>query len=178
MGQHNDGSHSYMISTWEPEIAQKIQRSLKNRSSDSSQPYMVCLVGIPGGGKSVSSQLLVNLLEQDDGGNEEEKTKTSVTIMPHDGYHIPLENLWQMPNAENAVYRRGAPDTFDPAALKRDLERIRFGNEDMITVPGFDHAQGDPEPDQHVFDRRRHNVVICEGLVRKIYVGECKGSRL
>jgi pantothenate kinase len=34
----------------------------------------------------------------------------------------------------------------------------------LITLPGFDHRRGDPEPDKHVFDRHRHKVVVCEGL--------------
>lgn len=52
--------------------------------------------------------------------------------------------------------------TFDPAALKRDLKRIRCAfEEELITVPGFDHGRGDPEPDQHAFfDRNHHKVVI------------------
>jgi pantothenate kinase len=37
-------------------------------------------------------------------------------------------------------------------------------NESLITLPGFDHHRGDPVPDKHVFDRHRHQVVICEGL--------------
>jgi pantothenate kinase len=87
-------------------------------------------------------------------------------IMPHDGYHYPLTQLRAMPHADDLVYRRGAPDTFDAAALCRDLNRIRNNenNEAYISLPGFDHAKGDPEPDQHVFDRSRHNIVICEGL--------------
>lgn len=91
----------------------------------------------------------------------------SVMICPHDGYHYPLEQLKQFPNPDDMIYRRGAPDTFDPQALHRDLERIRHGNDDsmIIMVPGFDHAKGDPEPDSHVFDRSKHSVVICEGLV-------------
>jgi len=85
-------------------------------------------------------------------------------IMPHDGYHYALDRLRLFANAEDAIYRRGAPDTFDPVALHRDLTRIRDGPEDFITVPAFDHAKGDPEPDRHAFDRHQHSVVVCEGL--------------
>ena len=78
-----------------------------------------------------------------------------------------LDVLDAAPDADAAVYRRGAPDTFDPTGLIRDLKRIRgesTTNEDVVKVPGFDHAKGDPEPDAHVFDRLQHEVVICEGL--------------
>ena len=65
---------------------------------------------------------------------------------------------------QDAVYRRGAPDTFHAEGLKRDLERIRCGDECKVALPGFDHARGDPEEAAHQFCRDSHNVVICEGL--------------
>jgi pantothenate kinase-related protein Tda10 len=76
-----------------------------------------------------------------------------------------MEQLSKFPNADDAIYRRGASDTFDPASLARDLERIAHGHEPMVRIPGFDHAMGDPVPDQHQFEREKHRVVICEGLV-------------
>jgi pantothenate kinase len=152
--------------SWEPEIAKQIQMAVdgrrrpedanSNSNSNRTQPYMVAIVGIPGGGKSVSSFLVTHLLEEQ--GIES-------MIMPHDGYHYPLEHLKMFPNPHDVIYRRGAPDTFDPQALQRDLERIRTGDEEVIKVPGFDHSKGDPEPDAHMFDRTRHQVVLCEGLV-------------
>jgi len=119
------------------------------------RPYMVALVGTPGSGKSVSSMILANILDN---------MGLQTCIMPHDGYHYPLSTLRLWPDPHDAIYRRGAPDTFDPEALHRDLIRIRDGDEDIIAVPGFDHAKGDPEPDRHIFDRANHKVVLCEGL--------------
>ena len=188
--------------SWEPELAQqiadmvKVKEDASNISSSSScrkYPYcMVGLCGIPGSGKSVSSLLLANALET---------LGLECMIMPHDGYHYPLETLQTFPHAEDAIYRRGAPDTFDAQALLRDLQRIRpliqeeeqqpqqqedkkdnnvdLGNpqeqqdkddekddnmEQWIRLPGFDHGKGDPEPGVHIFDRQKHQVVICEGL--------------
>ena len=85
-------------------------------------------------------------------------------VMPFDGYHIPMAQLAAQPNAKDLIYRRGAPDTFDHERLHRDLLRIRDGEESVIPVPGFDHAQGDPEEGAHHFDRFQHKVVLCEGL--------------
>jgi len=34
----------------------------------------------------------------------------------------------------------------------------------VVSVPGFDHAKGDPTEDQHTFVRAQHKIVICEGL--------------
>jgi pantothenate kinase len=87
-----------------------------------------------------------------------------VLIDCRDGYHLSLEELAKLPDADEKIYRRGATDTFNPAALARDLERIAHGKEATVHIPGFDHALGDPVTDQHVFERERHRVVICEGL--------------
>ena len=85
-------------------------------------------------------------------------------VMPMDGYHHPVSVLESFPNPVDAIYRRGAPDTFDPASLEKDLERIVNGDETTVSIPGFDHARGDPEPNQHTFDRSKHKIVICEGI--------------
>ena len=167
------GRDSYEHS-WEPDVAHRISNDISKLNQEErdepqqKQPYMIALVGIPGGGKSVSALLLANLLE--------EQCSLSTMIMPHDGYHYPLEQLKLFPNPDDVIYRRGAPDTFDPQSLLRDLKRIRYGAanatrdsdgnvENIIFVPGFDHGIGDPQPEAHCFDRSRHQIVICEGLV-------------
>lgn len=144
-----------IVGTWEKEMAQTIIEQMKQNPTQ--RPYIVGLVGMPGSGKSASAFLLANALEQ--------KGIMSMT-MPHDGYHYTVDYLKSFVHSDDVIYRRGAPDTLDPASLYRDLDRIRNNTmgEDMIKVPGFDHAKGDPEPDQHVFDRHHHDVVICEGL--------------
>jgi pantothenate kinase len=152
---------SAFVGGWEAEMAQHIQKEMQ--AAPDRLPYMVAVVGTPGSGKSISSLLLANELEQQCG--------LPCMVLPHDGYHYTLDYLKQsFPNADDAIYRRGAPDTFDPHALKRDLDRIRDnsssseGEELLITLPGFDHHRGDPEPEKHAFDRHRHKVVVCEGL--------------
>jgi len=125
------------------------------RSAAQARPYMCALVGMPGSGKTVSAFLLANRLEEEG---------FPTMILPHDGYHYTLDYLRTFPHAEDLVYRRGAPDTFDPHALHRDLARIRDGTEELIRLPAFDHSRADPEPDTHAFDRHRHKIVLCEGL--------------
>mmetsp|Transcript_15841 Transcript_15841/g.43725 ORF Transcript_15841/g.43725 Transcript_15841/m.43725 type:complete len:252 (-) Transcript_15841:730-1485(-) len=139
--------------TWEADAAQQIHTALQNTST--TKPFMVCVVGIPGSGKSVSCFLLASALES---------LQLPCMIMPHDGYHYTMAHLKTLHDADDRIYRRGAPDTFDPRTLLHDLQRIRDGDEAMVTVPAFDHAVGDPEPDKHIFDRKQHRVVICEGL--------------
>merc|ERR1712151_905529 len=114
---------------------------------------MVGIVGNPGSGKSVSSLILSDLLAD-----------KGCVVMPHDGYHIKMDELKKWKNSEAAIYRRGAPDTFNPKALKTDLERIRYGEESFVSVPGFDHACGDPNDDAYCFTRDEHKILFCEGL--------------
>mmetsp|Transcript_17475 Transcript_17475/g.29019 ORF Transcript_17475/g.29019 Transcript_17475/m.29019 type:complete len:534 (-) Transcript_17475:26-1627(-) len=138
--------------SWEEGVAAKIRKDLETRSAD--EPYMVSIVGGPGSGKTTSCGVLLDLLED-----------LGCMMIPFDGYHYPMRELQKMPNATDLIYRRGAPDTFDAAKLKKDLERIRSGtSETIIRTPGFDHAVGDPAPDEHEFDRTKHRVVLCEGL--------------
>jgi pantothenate kinase len=85
-------------------------------------------------------------------------------VLPFDGYHIPIDNLKKMPNSTDLIYRRGAPDTFDPELLAADIDRIRDSTDELIKIPGFDHSNGDPEPDAHQFRRSLHKIVMCEGL--------------
>lgn len=144
---------SAFLGTWEPDLAERICKDMA--VNPDRLPYMVALVGTPGSGKSISSFLLANKLEEQD---------IACMVMPHDGYHYTMDYLKTFPDADDFIYRRGAPDTFDPHALKRDLDRVRDGDEEVIKLPAFDHARGDPEPDTHVYDRNQHKVVLCEGL--------------
>ena len=136
--------------SWEPEAAKTI-RDMASRH-EQERPFLVGVVGIPGSGKSTSCGVLESLLGPDG------------IVIPMDGYHYRLDALRQMDRPDERVYRRGAPDTFDPQALIKDLSRIVTGNESTVSIPGFDHAVGDPTPDQHTFVRGQHPIVICEGL--------------
>jgi len=121
---------------------------------------MCAVVGIPGSGKTTSASILADMLSS----TLDEGPDRACFLMPFDGYHIPLEQLRALPNAADAVYRRGAPDTFDADALVTALHKIRYGTDPSLAIPGFDHAKGDPEEGQHTFDRVKHPIVIVEGL--------------
>jgi pantothenate kinase len=143
--------------TWEPEVAAGIRKSCEETvpttEEEEDRPYMVAVVGIPGSGKTTSAFILQEMLEN-----------LGCLVMPFDGYHYPLADLENFPNPVDAKYRRGAPDTFDSEALRRDLEKIRFGKGEKLYIPGFDHGVGDPEKDKYVFRRYQHKIVLCEGL--------------
>ena len=143
--------------TWEPEIAQIISNIvLKNKDAGSKKPVMVGVVGMPGSGKTTSSNILRSILT--------ETYKVSCIVLPMDGYHFSIAQLKAMENPADVIYRRGAPDTFDANTLQKDLSRIRNEDEKEVFIPGFDHEVGDPNPNEHVFKRSIHKVVIIEGL--------------
>eukprot|EP01083_Nonionella_stella_P272271 923196_1 len=150
-------AHAEETRTWEPKIAEQIIKLLEERRkvSENDAPLLVGVVGIPGCGKSTSSGILSSILTANEINN---------IIMPMDGYHYSLAQLQKFNNPEEAVYRRGAPDTFDSGGLENDLRKIRDGKEEVVHMPGFDHAKGDPEPKKFLFERHKHSVVICEGL--------------
>lgn len=143
----------YIILTWEGDVEQHVREALAQR--DPSTPFMVGVCGIPGSGKSVSSEILTQNLQD-----------VGCALLPADGYHFYKKDLEAKTNGVDLLWRRGAPDTFDAAGLVRDLQRIRFGrtNDDECLIPGFDHAKGDPTPAEHAFRRAEHRVVVCEGL--------------
>ena len=183
--------------SWEPEMAQLIhskmnqqnyqmmQSSSDEEDSATRRPFIVALVGIPGSGKTSSAQILSQLLESKLSSSTSSKP-SPVMVMPMDGYHLPLAVLKSQPNSKDLIYRRGAPDTFDPRSLLKDLKQIRqcgkrnrsnsdinknndsstTNNTDTHTVhiPGFDHAKGDPEPNAYTYKRDQHSIIICEGL--------------
>lgn len=145
--------------TWEFEAKDLIEKLLlhKQQEAESDRPLMVAIVGIPGSGKSTSTEIIAGLLGP------------HCLAMPFDGYHYSMAQLRACQNAQDLIWRRGAPDTFDAARLQRDLHRIRYGSNDKeedarIYLPGFCHGAGDPTPNQHCFDRRQHNIVLTEGL--------------
>lgn len=149
---------SNLVVTWEPAVAEILDRM--QRLSNPSRPFLVGLVGIPGSGKSTSAEIVTTLL----GGLDDSYNDDRAIVMPMDGYHISLQELAESDNAADLIYRRGAPDTFDPAALFEKLNEIAYGDAETVTLPGFDHAQGDPVPNQHTFTRSKNKIVLVEGI--------------
>jgi pantothenate kinase len=86
-------------------------------------------------------------------------------FVPMDGFHLTRETLAAMPNAEEAIARRGAPFTFDPNGLLRLVESLRIpldSESKSIFAPSFDHAVKDPvENDIEILPTDR--IVIIEG---------------
>ncbi len=106
-------------------------------------PWLVAIVGIPGSGKSTVARAVAS-------------RSPGAVVVPMDGYHLPRAAL-----SADGLARRGAPDTFDPAALRRDLARLQETGRGIF--PAFDHASKDPEPGAVVVPAGCP-LVIVEGL--------------
>ena len=154
--QHHTNNSKMFLPTWEPKIAQIVSQMVFKNKDERERPILVGVVGMPGSGKTTSSSILASVLE--------ENYNISSIVLPMDGYHFPISYLKTMEDPEDVIYRRGAPDTFDANSLREHLFKIRNGSDNVVSIPGFDHEVGDPNPNEHLFKRESHQVVIVEGL--------------
>ena len=86
--------------------------------------------------------------------------------MPLDGYHLTRKQLSEMPNAEEAIFRRGAAFTFDAQSYLKMVDKLRQPIEattSTIYAPSFDHSVKDPI-ENDIGIPRTARVVIFEGL--------------
>ncbi len=104
---------------------------------ESGKPrILVGLAGIPGSGKSTLAASLQEMVNATAGPG-------TFVALGMDGFHLTKERLRALPNPEEAFRRRGAPWTFDPAALALRLQSLRQSDR-PVPWPGFQHEVGDP----------------------------------
>ncbi|KAJ8103522.1 P-loop containing nucleoside triphosphate hydrolase protein [Lipomyces tetrasporus] len=131
-------------------------------SAPADQRVLIAVSGIPGSGKTTLGNAVyqrVNNLWNDRSGTR------IAAFVPMDGFHLTRETLASMPNAEEAIARRGAPFTFDPNGLLLLVEGLRRpldSESKSLFAPSFDHAVKDPvEDDIEILPTDR--IVIIEG---------------
>jgi pantothenate kinase len=87
-------------------------------------------------------------------------------VVPLDGYHLTRKQLSEMPNAEEAIFRRGAAFTFDAESYYQMVKKLRQSIEattGTIYAPSFDHSVKDPvQNDIGIPPTAR--IIIFEGL--------------
>jgi len=148
----------------------------KLQATETSARLLIAVAGIPGSGKTTLASTVaqgVNDLHHDQFHKQYPNSPSKgpdqpdiASVVPLDGYHLTRKQLSEMPNAEEAFYRRGAAFTFDGDAFVKLVRKLRKPIElgtNTIHAPSFDHAVKDPvEDDIHVAPTTR--VVILEGL--------------
>jgi pantothenate kinase len=118
---------------------------------------LVALAGAPGSGKSTLARDLAAEVNRRAGLH-------AMVALGMDGFHLPKAALRAMPNAAAALARRGAPWTFDPAAMAAQLDVLRHSaGVTWCGWPAFEHGTGDPVPRANAVAPPTR-VVLVEGL--------------
>ncbi|KAF7544811.1 hypothetical protein G7Z17_g9656 [Cylindrodendrum hubeiense] len=122
-------------------LSQRIIRQFALKKSECQNRLLIALAGPPGSGKSTIADKVVQQVESMPSG-------PSIVAVSVDGFHLSRATLRSLPNAMEALARRGAPWTFDGAAAAKLVEQLRDGaGKYLVTAPTFDHAVKDPVPD-------------------------------
>ena len=134
----------------------------KFQQTDNSRRLLIAIAGIPGSGKTtLASTLASNLntiyhneaharspnLPKVDADHPDPSQPDIAVAVPLDGYHLTRKQLSEMPNSEEAIFRRGAAFTFDAGGYYALVEKLRKPLEattSTIRAPSFDHAKKDP----------------------------------
>ncbi|KAM5354423.1 hypothetical protein ACJ41O_001072 [Fusarium nematophilum] len=118
-------------------LAHRIHQKWTHKQSPSR--LLIALAGPPGSGKTTIAHRIVSHVAALPSG-------PSIVAISADGFHLPLATLRSLPNASEAIARRGAPWTFDAAAVAAMVRRLRVPGE-VVACPTFDHAVKDPVED-------------------------------
>jgi pantothenate kinase len=123
---------------------------------------LVGISGLPGSGKSVTAATLARVL--DILGQERGDRAIYLSL---DGFHFP--NAWlethMGPDYDGHLVPlrqiKGAPSTFDAAAVAERLARVRAG-EESVPFPTYSRLLHDPVPDA-VMVTAAHRLIVFEG---------------
>ncbi|CBV42373.1 nucleoside triphosphate hydrolase [Halomonas elongata] len=130
-----------------PNIHEVTTRVLE--AAGESRRFIVALAGPPAAGKSFLSGWLCRELNARQAG--------CAAVVPMDGYHYDNAVL----EPRGLVPVKGAPETFDCAGLKHDLQRIRR-TDGSVAVPVFDRALDLARAGGRLITLE-HRIVIVEG---------------
>lgn len=143
-----------------PHLADPLGRLLallkKSSLQANRQRVVVAMAGLPGSGKSTSAKLLVQAVNQRLGAAQ-------AIALGMDGFHLTKAQLAAFADPQAALTRRGAPWTFDAAALASRLQQLRATPAVTVAWPGFEHGVGDPVPNALQIDPAVRLLVV-EGL--------------
>ncbi|CUM64157.1 uncharacterized protein PRCAT00001749001 [Priceomyces carsonii] len=146
------------ITLYSDQIGELVDRTLKIYNSKlKAQPnsrVLICLAGVPGSGKSTLSSYVVNELNK----------HVSAVVLPQDGFHLYRHELKELPNSEEAIFKRGAPFTFNSLAfleLVKKLDDPAYLDK-TIAAPSFSHELKDPSEGKIIITGDT-NIIVIEG---------------
>ncbi|KAL2278172.1 hypothetical protein FJTKL_14597 [Diaporthe vaccinii] len=131
----------------EPTYQLLVDRVIHKWSEKPHDRILIALAGPPGSGKTTIAQEVAQRLASSH-PSAPDAPKTAVVSI--DGFHLTLAALRALPNAEEALARRGAPWTFDAEAAVALVRELRTSGPSSrnsprdVVVPTFDHAVKDP----------------------------------
>jgi hypothetical protein len=137
-----------------------LAQELADRCREAPARFLVAVVAVPGGGKSVFAELMGRVLAA-------AEPELHAAVLGIDGYHYPNAVLESQPppaGAEGAASLRdlkGAPFTFDVQRLAADLRRVR-GARDRVLLPAYDRTLHDPVEDRLAV-KPEDRLVLVEG---------------
>lgn len=119
-------------------LAERITTHFTTLQAQPQPRLLIALAGPPGSGKSTIAHQVVLRLQSI-------PSAPSAVAISVDGFHLPLATLRALPNAAEALARRGAPWTFDGTGAVDLVHELRTasGRRD-VSAPTFDHALKDP----------------------------------
>lgn len=126
-----------MDATYEA-LADRVRQQWTAAKARGQRRLIIAVSGPPGSGKTTIARHVVDLVKRS-------PTGPSIVAISADGFHLPLSTLRALPNATEALARRGAPWTFDGAAAADLVIRLRDrAGRGVVSAPTFDHAVKDP----------------------------------
>lgn len=144
---------------------------------DLSQRLLIAISGIPGSGKTTLAATVAHGLNKKHHETMHKRFPNRPAapdpsqpdiafVVPLDGYHLTRKQLAELPNAEEAVFRRGAAFTFDAQSYLKLVTRVReplTPETPTVYAPSFDHAVKDPVSNDIAIPPTAR-IVIFEGL--------------
>ncbi|EXJ77787.1 hypothetical protein A1O3_10016 [Capronia epimyces CBS 606.96] len=144
---------------------------------DLSQRLLIAISGIPGSGKTTLAASVARGLNKKHHESMHRQFPNRPTgpnpsqpdiafVVPLDGYHLTRKQLAEMPNAEEAIFRRGAAFTFDAQSYLKfvmQVARPLTAETRTLYAPSFDHAVKDPVANDIAIPPTAR-IVVFEGL--------------
>lgn len=129
----------YILDKWEE---RKVKATAASGIEHSIPRLIIAIAGPPGSGKTTIANQVASII------NSLSPKSPKTIVISADGFHLPLATLRKLPNASEALARRGAPWTFDGHAAVSFVRKLKANSRhQLVLAPTFDHAIKDPVAD-------------------------------